>query len=435
MNRIDTSLAKLYARRSFGIKPGLAIEESLLEMMGNPERSFATVHVSGTNGKGSVSAVVESILRAAGCRTGLYTSPHLLRFNERIRVGADCIADCDLSTLIDDVEHVSMTVAREHGQEPTFFECATAMAFAHFRNAGVNVVVLETGMGGRLDATNVVMPAVSVITRVNMEHMKYLGTDLESIAREKAGIIKDGRPVVVGGQDEIVKEVILQVAKERSCTVVDASDAVSVIHVSQELKGQKVRLQSQQTSYGTMVLPLHGRHQLENLATAVAAAELFCDIVGCPLNESIMRRGVESVVWPGRFQVVAEDPVVVLDGAHNPCAAAALADVLKDVLAGQHVGMVMGMCDDKDAEGTVLALSRVATRVWTVTIDNERSLGGDALAGLWRRKGIRAECTSLDEALIAARKWACESGGAVCVTGSLFLVGEAMVLLGAGEDI
>ncbi|MFC1498702.1 bifunctional folylpolyglutamate synthase/dihydrofolate synthase, partial [Verrucomicrobiota bacterium] len=212
---MNQALKKLYKRRSFGIKPGLDAERAMLSKLGNPQEEFLVVHVAGTNGKGSVCALLSSILRTAGYTVGLYTSPHLVRFNERIRVDDQEIGDDELAGVLDKIECVAADVARDMGQEPTFFECATAMAFKYFKEQDVRIAVVETGMGGRLDATNVLTPLISVITRISLEHTMYLGNDVEAVALEKCGIIKKGRPVVCGIMDALAHNMVKRSALEK----------------------------------------------------------------------------------------------------------------------------------------------------------------------------------------------------------------------------
>lgn len=434
--RLADKLESLYRRHTFGIKLGLHVEEALLRRLGNPEKSFVSIHVAGTNGKGSVCLLIESILRAAGYRTGLYTSPHLVRLNERMRVGGRDIRDADLLALLDDLAPHSEAVEKETGQTPTFFEYTTAAAFEHFRRSSVQAAVVEVGLGGRLDATNVVMPLVSVITSIGLEHTQYLGKDLESIAREKAGIVKPGRPVVCGCVPDEARRAIEAVCAARKAAFCAASQRVSVRVADERLDGQKVSVESSGASYGTMRLPLAGRHQAGNLATAIAAIEAASDC-GLPLPEGAIKAGVESAVWPGRFQVLSREPPVILDGAHNPSAAEALGDTLKRLLKGRPLALVIGMCVDKDVERFFSALGAQARRCWVVPLRTERSAPCELLMAAARRAGCDAVAADLEVALRDAAAWATEVGGAVCITGSLYLVGEVLALresAGHGPD-
>jgi dihydrofolate synthase / folylpolyglutamate synthase len=426
---LRAKLDGLFARRTFGIKLGLHVEEALLGRLGDPQRAFGVVHVAGTNGKGSVCAIVASILRRAGYCTGLYTSPHLVHVNERICVDGAPIADGDLAALFADVEPVAAAVARELGQEATFFEFTTAMAFEHFRRKNVRVAVVEVGMGGRLDATNVVQPLVSVITRIALEHTRYLGPDLASIAREKGGIIKPRRPVVLGAMAEEPLAVLRAIAAERHAPVVHAPEQMTVGLVAEDVDGMRVRLESANATYGRCRLPLTGRHQMDNLATAVCAVEVLPAWGGLEVDEEAVRGGVARVAWPGRLQVVSRDPLVLVDGAHNPDAGAALAETLPRLLARRPLALIVGMCEDKDVPAFLRTVGGLAQARWVVPLNSERGLPPERLRALVRECGWDAAVASVPDALQQARAWAAANGGAVCATGSLFLVGEILATL------
>ena len=422
----------LFRRRRFGMKPGLDVERALLARFGNPEREYGIVHVAGTNGKGSVCAVVGSVLQQLGCRVGVYTSPHLIRFNERFCVNGDKIGDTALARLAEEIEEIAAAVAGEYGQEPTFFECATAMALEHFRRTRVQVAILETGMGGRLDATNVVQPLLSVITRIDLEHTMHLGPDIESIAFEKCGIIKRGTPVVCGEMDERARGVVVKTAAERNAPLVKAGRNVSIAVAGRDFGGQKVSVETGNASYGSLRLPLQGHHQVENLGTAVTAVETLCDILGLSLESAHLKKGVETVSWPGRFQVLRDNPPVIVDGAHNPGAARALAGALGGVLKGRPLALVAGFCDDKDVRGFLLPFARTVRKLWIVPLSDQRSMAGDKIAAAAAEMSWEVAATSLADALDQSVAWAREAGGAVCITGSLFLAGEAITILEPG---
>ena len=302
MRNLTESLDKLYALRTFGIKPGLEPVRELLAGLGDPQLTFIAVHVAGTNGKGSVCALLDSILRAAGFRVGLYTSPHLVRFNERIRVNGVAVSDEDLAALFDALEPVAAAMAARERQA-TFFEFTTALAFEYFRRQRVQFAVVETGLGGRLDATNIVMPLVSVITRIGLEHTEYLGDTVEAIAGEKAGIVKAGRPVVCGAMADEARAVIRHIATERKSPFVDAAEVVAVRRVAQSLSGQKIAVSTEDSDYGTATMSLLGRHQLENVATALAAAEAIAEAGRLTLAPEVVMQGVEATRWPARLDV------------------------------------------------------------------------------------------------------------------------------------
>ena len=429
MRDLRQSLEKLYALRTFGIKPGLEAEQALLERLGNPQHGFAAIHVAGTNGKGSVCAMLDSVLRTAGFRIGLYTSPHLVRFNERIQVNGQAIADEELAELFDVLEpHAGAVTAAQGGRDITFFEFTTALAFEHFKRKGVKLAVVETGLGGRLDATNVVLPLISVITRIGLEHTAHLGKTIEAIAGEKAGIIKERRPVVCGATPDKAREVIRRVAGERSAEFIDAHEAATVRRVSQSISGQKVTISTEPTDYGTVALPLLGPHQLENCATVVATLEAVAGIGPIQVASEAMVKGLAAVQWSGRMQVLAQNPPVILDSAHNPDGARVLAAALKELFRKEPVGLIWGMCDDKDAVGFAAALTKLVKRCWVVPIATERSLPPGKLAALAQGRGWQIVESTLAEALPAAEQWAREHGGVVCIAGSLFLAGEVLKL-------
>jgi dihydrofolate synthase / folylpolyglutamate synthase len=422
---LNQALERLYSRHTFGIKLGLDLENALLERLGHPERTFVSIHVAGTNGKGSVCAMLDAVLREAGYRTGLYTSPHLVRLNERMRVNGTEIPDAELLTLIEELEPHSEAVGKVLGHDSTFFEFTTALAFEHFRRSGVQVAVVEVGLGGRLDATNVVMPLVSVITGISLEHTRYLGPDIPSIAVEKAGIVKAGRPVVCGNLPEDALSVVAAVCRERGSPMTLAAERVSATVRSEDLTGQKVSVESGGRSYGTVALPLAGPHQVGNLATAVAALEV-AEESGVPVPVEAVRRGISSTRWPARFQLLKSDPPVILDGAHNPEAAQALGSTLRRLCKRKPVALVFGMCEDKDAAAFLRALVPPVRHCWIVPIQTERNAPPGVLADAARKAGCEVRESGLAQAMTEAEAWARECHGAVCVAGSLYLAGEVL---------
>ncbi|MCK5528266.1 MAG: bifunctional folylpolyglutamate synthase/dihydrofolate synthase [Kiritimatiellae bacterium] len=425
-SELQLKIDRLFKRQRFGIKMGLDIEPAILALLDNPERAFPVIHIAGTNGKGSTSAIVSSILSKAGYKVGLYTSPHLVTFNERFKVDAVSITDEDLGELVSKIESVASEVNSSMGQEPTFFECATAMAFEHFKRNKVDIAVVETGMGGRLDATNVVLPLISVITRISLEHTQYLGDTLAAIAFEKAGIIKEGRPVVVGAMDDEALDLIKRTAKERGSPCLDSAEHASIRSKSTDLTGQKITIDTNSYSYGTVKFPLLGKFQLENLATAISVIDTLRDVIQIKISEEAVKSGVASAVWPGRCQVIKSEPPVLIDGAHNPDAAKALAEVLKDNAAGRPVGLIVGMCGDKDPQQFLQYLSRITARLWIVPIDNERNMPPKMILNAATAIDMPATTALLPEAMQQAESWAEAENGIVCVTGSLFLVGDVL---------
>lgn len=426
MTELAKQVERLYARRRFGIKPGLDAERELLARLGHPEQGLAAIHVAGTNGKGSLCALLDAVLNAAGYRVGCYTSPHLVRFNERYRVAGEAIDDAALEGLMAAVEQVAEAREAEGHPPLTFFECATAMAFRHFEERRIQLAILETGMGGRLDATNVVTPLISVITRIGLDHTAWLGADLETIAGEKAGIIKQGRPVVIGAMPASARAVLLRVAAEQGAPVVDVEALVTVERVSGSLRQQKLRISSRTMDYGTVQTPLAAAYQMENMATAVAVTECLRDTIGLPCPAAAVSQGLAEAVWPGRFQLIADDPPLLIDGAHNCDGALALVQALRQAKAPRRVALVVGVCDDKDVDGFFAAWGKLRPACWAVPLANPRGLAPARVAEAARRHGLEARVATLSGALDAARQWAREHDGMVTVAGSLFLIGEVL---------
>ncbi len=421
-NNLQHSLEKLYRRRQFGIKLGLDPVRRMCELLGNPEKEYGVIHVAGTNGKGSVCAMAAAILQASGLKVGLYTSPHLVRFNERICVNGKELPDSELADALAVCEQAADKVLEEQGHEATFFEITTVLAFECFKRAGVKLAVIETGLGGRLDATNVVMPLVSVITSIAQDHTMHLGEKLLEIAGEKAGIIKSGRPVVVAPQsnDEVIP-CLRDIATSRNASFTLAAEAVGVTRVSGDLHGQKVRYETADGLSGTANLSLLGDHQLENLGVALTTVELLFNMLGVPLESKAIKSGIESTRWAGRCQLLKEDPVTIIDAAHNPAGAKALVAVLKRNKI-KHAGIILGMCVDKDARGVLKHLSQVARRVWVVPIPNERNMPEEQLVQLVKSFGIEVEAATLVDALASAEIWGKQENQPIVITGSLFLL-------------
>lgn len=428
MSAPDDPAARLFARRSFGVKPGLGTMRALLSRLGDPQSSFRVLHVAGTDGKGSVCEMLHSVLRACGIRAGLYTSPHLVRFRERIRIGAEEIGEDALGALVEEVEKAAADVAAAGGAEATFFEMATAIAALHFAREGVRLAVAEVGMGGRLDATNALPSAVSVVTRIGLDHTQWLGDTLEKIALEKAGIARKGVPLVLGAMPEEAAAAACRRAAETGAPVVLAPEAVSVRRTGGDLRSQTLAVASEETDYGRVELGLAASYQIENAATAVAALETFGRAIGVALPADAVKKGLAGARVRARFQLLSDDPPVILDGAHNPCAAAALVSALKAAKAGRSVRLVCGMCEDKDSAGFLREIAPVAGKVWTVPLATPRGRAPETLAALARGAGIRetAVAPSVESGLAAARADAAAAGRPVVVAGSLYLAGEIL---------
>jgi dihydrofolate synthase/folylpolyglutamate synthase len=418
-------LELLYRRSPHVMKLDLAPVRALLGQMGDPHRAYPCIHVAGTNGKGSVSAMLAAVLQRAGLRTGLYTSPHLVRFNERIRIDGAPITDADLESLVVDIDARAKSLDQ---RDVTFFEFATAIAFEYFKRKAVDVAVVETGMGGRLDATNVVDPLVAVITSIGFDHTQHLGDTLEAIAAEKAGIIKPKRPVVCGALPDEARSVVERIAAERGANLAYAADEVSVRRIKQSLDGQRVKIETQDGASKPINLPLLGYHQLANCAVVAAVIECLAktskDWNFSPENF----QGLENTDWPARFQVLQPDPPVILDGAHNPEAARALAATYREVLKKKPAALVAGFLSDKDAAGFLAEVKHLVRKCWIVQPACDRAMKQrDALA-MAAAAGLKPEAAVLEDAVGAAKSWAAEEGGAVIITGSLYIAGEVLAI-------
>lgn len=420
------SVEFLYGLQKHGIKPGLGTIQALLDRLDHPERRYPSLHIGGTNGKGSTATMAASMLQAAGCRVGLYTSPHLVDFRERIRVNGDIISEERVAVLT----HCVRAAAGEP-REPTFFEFTTAMAFQQFADTGIDVAVIEVGLGGRFDATNVLMPAAVAITNVALDHQEYLGETIGEIAYEKAGIIKPGVPVMVGRVSSEAAAVLSRVAGERGAPL-------SRLHGDFNVSGTspaRFRYEGMNESYDELACPLAGRHQLDNAACALALLEAVSER-GLPVSEAAVREGLRTVRWEGRLETVESHPALVLDGAHNPDAAAAVAIYLDDFRhqrSGSRVIMVLGMMQDKDREGFLDHLLPYVDEVIVTQAHIPRSAPARELEASLRARGRTANMVpDPADAISLARRMAAPDD-LILVTGSLMLVGEAKaILLGCG---
>lgn len=429
---LDAKLTYLY-RRTGGsaVKLGLDTTLALMRAMAVEPSKLPCVHVAGTNGKGSVAAMLESALREAGLLTALYTSPHLIRFNERIRVRGEPIPDPDLIRLLDAAERSDQAQAAESGGRlGTFFELTTAVAFKWFLERQVQLAVLETGLGGRLDSTNVVMPLLSVVTAIGLEHVALLGSTLDKIAAEKAGIIKPGRPVVVGRQKTAARNAIEERARAVGAPVWRADERVSIRRVSQDLAGQVLAVETAAGPWAPFRLPLLGDFQLENCALAVAALEWLREAAGFPLSPERLRAGLEKTRWPARCQVVSRDPLFVVDVAHNPDGARALAGFLKQLRGDKPVALICGLLADKDAEGFFRLLRPVVDACVLVPLDSERNMPMDRLLAAAKAAKLPAAEGAMPAAVKNACHWAKSNNGMVVAAGSLYLASAALYELG-----
>ncbi len=421
----------LYGIRLFGQKLGLETMQALLRLMGDPHQSLRFIHIAGTNGKGSVAAMLHAVLSAAGYKTGLYTSPHLVSFCERFQVNGRPIDEADVVRLVEGIKPLlEQAGANPEFHAPTFFETVTAIALRYFEEQKVDVVVWETGLGGRLDATNVVVPLVSAITNIAFDHTQYLGETLEQIATEKCGIIKPGVPVVTASAAEEPLRVIQRIAAERGGKLTVIGHDIHATRLTEDEQCQRVELTGACHNYGPLTIPLLGVHQTVNCATAVAALEAS----GLPVTSKQVQEGLVRTSWPGRFQIVRRDPTVVLDGAHNAAAADRLAATLREHAAGRRLTLILGVLRDKNYDQMCQILSPLAVRVVCVPVHSERTSEPDQLARWCKSANPAANVTVERDLVTAYRRAMDESAETIAITGSLFLVGEAMDRLGFATE-
>lgn len=415
----------------YGVKAGLENMRRLLARLGDPHKSLACVHVAGTNGKGSVCAMIASGLREAGHRVGLYTSPYLEHFSERMRVNGECISDAALLELAWLVRREVEAMRASGEGSPTFFEICTAIAFCHFARSKVDYAVVEVGVGGRLDSTNVLdQPLLTCITRIGLDHTKALGGTLRAIALEKAGIIKPGVPVVLARSPEAARAALRGRACEAGAPCIDMAEA-DVRLTQSDLTGQTFDLQFTAPEIGAVTasgvrIRLLGAYQIEN-ASAALAALYGLRARGVPLSEEAIRAGLANAAWAGRLEWFA-DARTMLDGAHNPMGAHALAEAVQALFSGQPITLVAGCMKDKAYREVAGGLSRFATRAVCTQVDSPRALPAEELCRELSARGVPSVAVSDPfEALAQARA----GGDCVVVAGSLYLVGALRGLLTA----
>jgi dihydrofolate synthase/folylpolyglutamate synthase len=407
----------------------------MLRAVGDPHLQMECVHIAGTKGKGSTAAISESILRAAGYRTGLYTSPHLVSFRERIRLDGALISEEDTAALVGEIRPVIEALRNGEVGPPSFFEAYTLLALLHFARRGVKLAVLETGLGGRLDATNVVTPLACALARIGLDHTVELGDTIAAIAREKAGIIKEGVSVISAAQETEAMEVFQEVCLERNAQLFviggDGGPSVSVAHSDHER--QVFTVHGIRGIYADLECPLLGRHQAENAALAVGLVELLAahDIEA---DEEAVRAGVASVRWPGRLQIARRRPCVVLDGAHDELSALALAASLQSLFSGRRIILVLGVQQDKDVGAIARVLCPLADRVMATASSSPRAVAAEEL-----QQTVFPLCkhsSAYTPVSLAVREaiGAAKARDVVVITGSLYTVGEAMQALAIAPE-
>ena len=395
-----------------GSKPGLSRTRELLAKLGDPQKELSFVHVAGTNGKGSFCAMLASVLKEAGCRVGLFTSPYILTFCERMRINGESIPEQMLANITDFVR----PYAESMEDKPTEFELITALAMEYFAREKCDIVVLECGMGGRLDSTNIIeKPKLSVITGVSPDHTAFLGNTVKEIAAEKAGIIKPRCPCLFCGEDADALAVIENKAKEENAPffTVDGN----------ELRIDRFTLDGTEFSakgYDGLFLPLLGVYQPRNALHVLWAVDLLRN-GGMTIPEKAVRNGLKHVKWQARFEKIEEDPLFLFDGGHNPEGVKAATESVKRYFGDKKLLLVTGVMQDKDYSQMAKELSRVALKAFCITPDNPRALAAERLANVFLKNGVKAvACSSVTEAILSAKKEAEKENSAVLCIGSLY---------------
>ena len=433
---MDKALEDRYPSR---MVPDLDRIVDLLDLMGQPQRGYPSIHITGTNGKTSTARMADQLLRELGMRTGRHTSPHLESVTERICIDGEPLSPDRFAELYDEVAPYAEIVDGRHADRVTFFELLTAMGFAAFADAPVDAAVVEVGLGGRWDATNVVNAPVVVVTPISLDHVGILGDTIEQIAAEKAGLIHAGASVICAPQPPAAEAVIARRMAEVGASVLREGFDFGVRTRSIAVGGQLLDLHGLAGGYDEVFLPLYGEHQASNAACALAAVEAF---VGAPEHGSLdidaVRGAFSAVRSPGRLEVLRRSPTVLIDGAHNPAGAAALAAALDDAFGFDRLVAVVAVLGDKDAAGLLEALEPVVSEVVVTTNSSPRALSVDALAAVARdvfgddRVSTAARLDdAIEMAVAAAETQAAPGGSGVIVTGSIVTVGEARHLLGA----
>ena len=416
------------------LEPSLERIESLVHLLGDPQHAYPVVHLTGTNGKTSTSRMIDTLLRARGLRTGRFTSPHVESMTERISIDGEPISEEAFVEAYQDVAPFASIVDGQGEYPLSFFETVVGMAYAAFADAPVDAAIVEVGMGGSWDATNVVEAKVAVITPISVDHAKYLGERPEDIALEKAGIVKSGTTVVTAEQPPAVMEVLLERAAEVGATVLREGVDFGVVHRVPAVGGQMLRIQGLRAEYDEVFLPLYGAHQGQNAALALAAVEAFAGDE--PLDGELVHEAFAEATSPGRLEIIRRSPTIVLDAAHNPHGARATAEALEDSFTFNPLVGVVGVMTDKDYEGVLAAFEHVFAEIVCTQNSTARAMPAEELAeaarGIFGSDRVHV-APRLDDAIDKAATLAETGGvygsGGVLVTGSVITVGEARSML------
>ena len=433
--RADAVYAELLKRQGERwVQPRVERTRRVLELLDDPQRTYRVVHITGTNGKTSTARIIESLIRAHGLRTGMFTSPHLERFTERILIDGEPIADAAIADAWDEIapflDIVDAELAAQGDAALTFFEILTVLAFVTAADAPVDVLVLEVGMGGSWDSTNTADGDVAVFTPIDIDHADRLGETIREIATIKAGIIKPGAIAVSARQDPAATVVLREAAAAQSARIAFEGEDFALTEDRLAVGGQLIAVRGLAGTYADQYLPLYGAHQGANAALAIAAVEALIGAGERGIDADVVAEGLGAVTSPGRLQLIGIEPTTVVDAAHNPHGARSLARALGEAFDFDEWGWVFGAFSDKDTAGIVAALAPAVARVFTTPLPSERSASAGDLAALARSAGLEASAhDDLFDAVTAAREWAGESDRrAIVIAGSVVLAGEAIGL-------
>jgi len=427
MTEYQKALQYIYHLNKYGIKLGLENIAYLLSLLGNPQERLNIIHIGGTNGKGSTAAIISSILQTEGFKVGLYTSPHLVEFNERMKINGQNISSVRVVNLLEKIKpYLKKTSQTKEYRHPTFFEVITAMAFLYFFEEKVDFLVLEVGLGGRLDATNVCKPLLSVITRIDYDHMDKLGNSLEKIAWEKAGIIKPEGIVISSTQYKKVRDKLKDIAKERRCILFTVGEKIRPHLIKADTRGIWFDIKGIYGEYKNLFLSLVGKHQLENVATAITAVEAL-KIRGFDISLSSIREGLKRVTWEGRLEIIQERPFIVLDGAHNPSGIKTVYKNLLEIFSYRRLILVLAIFSDKDFSRMIKIITPIADLLITSKAKNPRATSPEIIAQEASRF-IDQDRIIITQSISQAIQYALKKANQddlICITGSLYMVGEA----------
>ena len=415
---------RIHEFNRFGMVLGLDRMEELLHRLGNPQDDLKVIHVAGTNGKGSVSKYLEEGLSACGYKMGLYTSPYIETFNERIRYDGADISDEDLEYYGQKVVSAAEAMVADGLDSPTEFEVVTAIAFLYFAGRQADITILEVGLGGIGDSTNVVKhPLASVITSISYDHMAQLGSSLAEIAVNKAGIIKTGCPVIANVPQRDAAKIIARKAYAMGSRLYDISGIHAAVFDETPFS-QKVSMELYEKSYSDVEISMVGRHQAENLKTALATLEILRKSGAVKLDREALYEGLKRARQPGRFEVISEDPVVIIDGAHNEAGAQALQETMAQHFAGKKILLVAGILADKEIDSIVKFLTKITDHIIVTEPDNPRKLAAEKLAEHVAEFGVAAEVVSDIEAVVHRAKELADGYDVILFAGSLYLIGD-----------